>query len=165
MGVALDARKRLYGAPEAFLRDAKLATVIGRLELSGMLAADILGGRDIRADWSARRYQTALAYLRLDRAYMRAIDAPEQPDEPRSEEDPPKPCGACGLSVPCEPCAEELNAAIRAKWGRVQAALISVRYPDLHDAVLMVVRDDQWSPDPALLTALRQALDLIADLV
>lgn len=159
--VAIAARKRLYGAPEAFLRDAKLGTVIGRLELSGQLGADIIG--EARQEWSQRRYETALAYLRLDRAYMKAIDAPEQPSEPRSEDEQPRPCEDCGRTILCDECQARAVERIRAQWGAVTAALISVRYPDLHDAVLMVVRDDQYRDE--ILEPLRQALDLIADMV
>lgn len=69
--VAVEARMRLYGLPEAVARQGEAGTVIGRMRLSGAL--------------SQGQYEATLRYVKTVNAYRKAIGSTPDFDEPRDE--------------------------------------------------------------------------------
>jgi hypothetical protein len=139
--VAKEARARLYGVAMADAGHSKLGSAVGRLRHAGAITED--------------QYDAAVAYARLHAQHLAAIDAPGRPIEPRSEDDPPRPCPDCGATIRCASCAEDWSDRIRWQWTAVNA-LLTVYERALLSQV--VIHDLDY---PAASRATARALDVV----
>lgn len=139
--VAKEARSRLYGVPMAEAGHSKLGSAVGRLRHAGSITED--------------QYDAAMSYQRLHAQHLAAIDAPGRVIEPRSEDEPPKPCPDCGLTIRCASCAEDWSDRIRWQWTAVNALLTVYERALLNQ---VVIHDLDY---PAAARATARALDVV----
>ena len=141
ISVAVEARARLYGLPEAAARDEKMGYPVGRLLRAGFI--------------SAAHHDIAMSYARLASAYAAAIDEPGRVVEPRSEDEPPKACAECGRTDRCEPCQRESSDRTRGRWEYIDSLLSRHQVAVLRQVVIAQL---DW---PAATGDLVKALDIV----
>lgn len=133
MAVALDARARLYGATEKTWKDQKYGSVLGRLCVAGEI--------------SHEQFEAGRRWLELRSRYLRALDAPNQPLEPRSTDGPVRACSQCGAGVLCDECRADWADRVTARYEAAMEALIAEtvarRDPSVVASLATIVERDQ----------------------
>jgi hypothetical protein len=131
----LEARKRLWGLPEAVCAQPDAMTVLGRLKLAGRISPD--------------EHDAAIKYALIRRDYQKAIAAQQEFNEPRPEEN------ASGMDF------EEWVARSVGRYNECRECLQDlcgrIRNPAPKAALDVIVFRDVYLPDlvPFLALALR----------